>query len=1413
MGKKNTKAKIKSKSGNRKRQHPKGQNRSTPASKIEPNHDLIAKNALASLSELVDIKEAFLAAFDEGYDLNVVNALYEKYPSLKEKDGFNALFRQYKQQCQIYEKNPTFETYLSINHGIFEAQKAGLFLAYLWPDDCKDSDHFRDFVLHYGLYYNRLLSIMYISFSSPAYLLALIEHEESVSTFNFFLKMQSGVFGHREQFVKALNHKGLSSQMRKACVELLKRPYFLAYQIRVNLLEQDGAVEAKAYTQAIESLREGDTWQAIQRALPGQADDFIKEALEKASHDNIAPEVESYEGAVLAYLEQHAAQKEDLGPESCAVPKPKWSDKYHRRSIHNTINEYKSYGGELGQAKASLKKWLSYTIAHVDYLAQNPAAYTYEQVLQLHDNILGAGFSEVAVERAVYWRIRTLLLPYLNVVQAQINLRARAKLDKLDAFYIQNRDAASSEDISSNEIIQSLYNHYFSHKRGDGGQPGFEERFLDPFIKLGPTFFKTLVNFGEGLVASYNRDFENKSHIEDQIPRKIQNQIKFMHALALGIVPSMGTDSDIFMYLELLVIQLIQVYTGVISIDHSLGYLPDELLDLVKAFHDHYHQLNAVKHSQYSKIFMNSSADAFQVQSDLLPMLAIHPSATNRPLIIAMLKSVTNDDIPNLMNYCEQHNQTDVCIELGRLALSNDQILKELEHDPSTAVSDHLEQEVDDSTSFVPEMDDLVDSLEDEAYLMDAMTKQMDALGLGQLKPDRQLQQTLGELQAQSGELLIQAQTGKQVLDACRGELATAQKALEGLKLKLSKHQQDLKATHQSTIAVTTKAQNQAKTITLLQKTIKTHQGQLDDLNTKEGQLRDLLQEKKQEQEKLEQHIAKAVKGKETIDETIESQKSEIKLLESSIAQIKQAIQVSQEEMLSLSAKRSQLQGQIQALVAEHEQTREKLQVVERMRTQREKAKAKIGIIPELERKKSEYDSQANALATECDELKQQGHAIHDKNCQLEQFYNQHTYHINQLKGLLADIHSRRLIAQNQAKHSIKSLQHRLKAIDLNATSSQTRPKPKYSIERLNQQEQQYKVTENTCLPVPETLEATTKTIKALMHAIECTFPKSRVFIEGGFARHLESGLDWFNDIDLVANLDSEVLGDWFAVGDVTFTKHAKVPNLYTHQHGTIKIDLLCQPDLDLVNSTYARDFRCNTLFVNKDLEKIDVTGHAVADIHDNKFIAVKGQLEDSLSDDPIRILRLLKQAFEMGWPLTPEYRHAIKLTAPGIHRVALGIFEHHITGLLRSSHIEKCQLLAFLWEHHLLETWMGYDDKATSLFSQPMMKAFMQEQLELPYGDVLAKLLLPICLVQSTDAVEGVVQAFLSRWPFPDTFEEHQAKAQALCDELRGMCQIWHEHHSPAAPILPSYTAQRQPDTQAVPSVNPKQKLTITPH
>jgi putative nucleotidyltransferase with HDIG domain len=84
------------------------------------------------------------------------------------------------------------------------------------------------------------------------------------------------------------------------------------------------------------------------------------------------------------------------------------------------------------------------------------------------------------------------------------------------------------------------------------------------------------------------------------------------------------------------------------------------------------------------------------------------------------------------------------------------------------------------------------------------------------------------------------------------------------------------------------------------------------------------------------------------------------------------------------------------------------------------------------------------------------------------------------------------------------------------------------------------------------------------------------------------------------------------------------------------------------------RDFGMNSLFIRlEDMKLLDLTGHGVKDIEDKVVrMADPGDPDRAFHEDPLRMLRAVRQSLQLGFEIEPEVLAAIKRNAPRLETI-----------------------------------------------------------------------------------------------------------------------------------------------------------------
>lgn len=178
--------------------------------------------------------------------------------------------------------------------------------------------------------------------------------------------------------------------------------------------------------------------------------------------------------------------------------------------------------------------------------------------------------------------------------------------------------------------------------------------------------------------------------------------------------------------------------------------------------------------------------------------------------------------------------------------------------------------------------------------------------------------------------------------------------------------------------------------------------------------------------------------------------------------------------------------------------------------------------------------------------------------------------------------------------------------------------------------------------------------------ALEIFIELSRKFHQRGYDLYLVGGAvrDFLlniplSDMDASTNMTPEQMKEFIPEADFTFAKYGSIRlvvdnikfDITTFREEEKYLDKRHPTTLRFVNSIdqdfKRRDFTINAIYMDKDCRIIDPSGGLI-DLK-NKTIRTIGGANKRIKEDPLRILRAIRLALDLGFILEPSLKTAIK--------------------------------------------------------------------------------------------------------------------------------------------------------------------------
>lgn len=327
-----------------------------------------------------------------------------------------------------------------------------------------------------------------------------------------------------------------------------------------------------------------------------------------------------------------------------------------------------------------------------------------------------------------------------------------------------------------------------------------------------------------------------------------------------------------------------------------------------------------------------------------------------------------------------------------------------------------------------------------------------------------------------------------------------------------------------------------------------------------------------------------------------------------------------------------------------------------------------------------------------------------------------------------------------------------------------------------------------------------------------------RTYIDGGVLRDLVAGRPDIlersgKDYDLITTVPASwILGQDGKIAGKFFSQNPFVPHLFTHHCPHHPIDIVCHPNLSLLEEANKRDVSASALFMNEKFELIDPL-NAVAEI-DKKMLNLIGDPAQCLDEDPSRALRLIRLACEYQWnaPLA-EYGRHLQVYCSKLTNVPYGVFSRHIKALFDTN-----GGFAAVFNMGLLEVIFGTYHLQSKLQSFPWMQEFWQSAINQPETVIDERhhyIHYPaLCLTvealaqQDIQTPEQIANSFIAKWSDDkfgqDPITERSQKQAELSNYLNHYIDCYRQYSETTSQYIQAQQYQQPP--------TPKPKLQLTP-
>lgn len=371
-------------------------------------------------------------------------------------------------------------------------------------------------------------------------------------------------------------------------------------------------------------------------------------------------------------------------------------------------------------------------------------------------------------------------------------------------------------------------------------------------------------------------------------------------------------------------------------------------------------------------------------------------------------------------------------------------------------------------------------------------------------------------------------------------------------------------------------------------------------------------------------------------------------------------------------------------------------------------------------------------------------------------------------------------------------LHHQLQALSANKKQQQGyQSSYQISQELISSKEQIYqklaedeqKLAKPYAIMVPESYQEAYGIAQRVLDEIEQQ-QGQRAFIDGGFVRDMLAAKEP-NDIDIVTTCPvSWVKENHLKIAGIEFTPKETNSAMFTGVIPTearkIKVDLTCDPNLDLVDEMNHRDFTCNMLFLNRKGQIIDLSRQGLKDIEDQNIIAIK-PLQAVLKDDPSRMLRMIRLSLALDWSLAAEQKQVLIDLMPSFHHMPIGIFNYNMRRLFEVKN--PVRAFEFLEQNRLLKpifglksgsNWQLWSDFCKDVLSNPIM----YQDHAYPYLYVTALCLLKAVEDNPSYSTKEVAENFVRKFAPDHNVSEtyYQKQADRLEKYMRFYQQKYHD-------------------------------------